>query len=334
MRRLLLALGLALLTIASAASQTSERVYRLAIIVPSGTKETLTAVGPPPFRIFFQELRRLGYVEGQNLKVERDSAGGRPDAVPELVRWITAQNPDVIFTTSAWVLLQIKAAVPTVPAVGSISDPVGYGVVASLAHSGDTIARISADAAAEVFGKRLQLLREMVPPATKVALLTSRENWENDLGAAMRVAAGRIGLSLVGPPLDLPVGEAEYRRVFSAMAEQRPDALLVDDTAENLSHRRLIADLAQGHRLPALYPLREYVNAGGTAAYAPDLLDFGRQAAVMVDAILRGEKPDDVRVYQPTRFLLIVNRKSAREIGLEFPPAFLALADDLIEAAP
>lgn len=334
MRRLLLALGLTLLMIATATAQTSGRVYRLGIIVPSGSKENLTAIGPPPFRMFFQELRRLGYVEGQNLKVERDSAGGRPDFAPELVRWITAQNPDVIFTTSAWVLLQIKAAAPTVPAVGSISDPVGYGVVASLAQSGDTIARISADAAAEIFRKRLQLLREMVPIATKVAFLTSRENWDNIFGKAAREVAGRAGLSLVGPPLDPPIGEAEYRRVFAAMAEQRPDALLVSEAAENLSHRRLIADLAREHRLPALYPLREYVDTGGTAAYLPDLLDFSRHAAAMIDTILQGRKPGDTPIYQPTRFQLIVNRKSAREIGLDIPPAFLALADELIESAP
>jgi putative ABC transport system substrate-binding protein len=168
----------------------------------------------------------------------------------------------------------------------------------------------------------------------RAAFLTSRANWDNIFGKAAREVAGRVGLSLVGPPLDPPAGEAEYRRVFAAMVEQRPDALLVDDTAENLSHRRLIADLAQGHRLPALYPLREYVNAGGTAAYAPDLLDLGRQAAIMVDAILRGEKPGDVRVYQPTRFLLIISRKSARKIGLDIPPALLTAADDIIESAP
>jgi putative tryptophan/tyrosine transport system substrate-binding protein len=334
MRRLLLVLGLTLLMIASAASQMSGRVYRLAIIVPSGSKENLTAIGPPHIRVFFQELRRRGYVEGQNLKVERDSAGGRPDLVPELVRAMTAQNPDVIFTTSAWVLQQVKTTAPGVPAVGSTSDPVGYGVAVSFAQPGDNIARITADAAAEVFGRRLQLVRELAPATAKVAFLAPRQTWENGSGAALGEAAARVGVSLVGPPLDPSLSEAEYRRVFAAMAEQRPDAVLIGDTAENLAHRRLIADLAREHRLPALYPLREYIHAGGIAAYAPDLLDFGRQAATMVDTILQGGKAGGSPLYQPTRFRLMINRQSAREIGLEIPAAFLALADEVMETAP
>ena len=231
-------------------------------------------------------------------------------------------------------LLQVKAATSTIPAVGSTSDPVGYGLAASLARPGGNITGISVDTGVEIFGKRLQLLRELVPGAKKVAFLTPRDGWDNILGKAAKEAAGQLGLSLVGPPLDTPVGEAEYRRVFAAMAEQRPDALLVSDYNENLVHRHLIADLARMHRLPALYPFRSFAEDGGLIAYAPDLIDLQRHAARMIDTILRGGKAGDIPFYQPTRFQMVINLKSARDIGLDIPSALLVAADEVIEAAP
>jgi putative ABC transport system substrate-binding protein len=332
MRRLLLAIGLTLLAIAGATSQTSARVYRMVIIAAAGPVSNLTETGN--LSVFFPELRRLGYVEGQNLTVERRSAGEHPERLPELVREVVALTPDVIFTTSGRVLLHIKAATSTIPAVGYTSDPVRYGLADSLARPGGNITGISVDTGVEIFGKRLELLRELVPNATKVAFLTPREGWDNIYGKAAREAAGQLGLSLVGPPLDTPIGEAEYRRVFTAMMEQRPDALLVSDYNENGVHRRLIVELARVHRLPAVYPFRFFADDGGLMAYAPDFLDLQRHAAAIVDTILRGGKPSDIPFYQPNRFQLIINLKSARDIGLEVPPALLVAADEVVEAAP
>jgi putative tryptophan/tyrosine transport system substrate-binding protein len=332
MRRLLLALSLTLLMVTSATSQTSGRVYRMAIIAPSGPVSNLTETGNLPG--LFPELRRLGYVEGQNLTVDRRSAGEHPERLPELVREVVALKPDVIFTPSGRVLLHIKAATTTVPAVGSTSDPVGYGLAASLARPGGNITGISVDTGVEIFGKRLELLRELVPSAKTVAFLTPRDGWDNLFGKAAREAAGQQGLSLIGPPLDTPIGEAEYRRVFAAMMEQRPDALLVSDYNENMTHRRLIADLARVHRLPAVYPFRSFAEDGGLMAYAPDLLDLQRHAAAMIDTILRGGQPADIPFYQPTRFQMFINLKSARDIGLDVPPALLTTADEVIESAP
>ena len=332
MRRLLLALSLTLLMVTSATSQTSSRVYWMAIIAPAGPVSRLTETGFFPG--LFAELRRLGYVEGQNLTVERQSTGEHPERLPELVREVVALKPDVIFTTSGRVLLQVKAATSTIPAVGSTSDPVGYGLAASLARPGGNITGISVDTGVEIFGKRLQLLRELVPGAKKVAFLTPRDGWDNIFGKAAKEAAGQLGLSLVGPPLDTPIGEAEYRRVFAAMMEQRPDALLVSDYNENMTHRRLIADLARMHRLPAVYPFRSFAEDGGLIAYAPDLIDLQRHAATMIDTILRGGKAGDIPFYQPTRFQLFINLKSARDIGLDIPSALLVAADEVIEAVP
>jgi putative ABC transport system substrate-binding protein len=329
MKRIPLLLGVMFFTIASAVSQTSGRVYRLAIVAPSGPVSNLTETGL--LRELFRELRRLGYVEGQNLTVERRSAEGHPERLPELVREVVALKPDVIFTTSGRVLQQVKAATTTVPAVGSTSDPVRYGLAASLARPGGNITGITVDTGVEIVGKRLQLLRELVPGATRVAFLTPRDGWDNLFGSAAREAATKLGLSLVGPPLDSPIGEAEYRRVFAAMAEQRPDALLVSDYNENMTHRQLITELARVHRVPAVYPFPDFVGVGGLATYGPDWLDLDRRVAAMIDTILKGGNPGEIPFYQPTRFQLIINLKSAREIGLAIPPALLARAEEVIE---
>jgi putative ABC transport system substrate-binding protein len=318
--------------IASATSQPSGRVYRLAIVAPSGPVSNLTETGT--LQPLFQELRRLGYVEGQNLSIERRSAEDRPERIPDLVREVVALKPDLIVTTSGRVLQHVKAATTTIPAVGSSSDPVGSGLAASLARPGGNITGITVDTGVEIFGKRFEMLREMVPGATKVALLTPRHGWESIFGTAAKEAAGKIGLSLIGPPLDSPINEAEYRRVFAAMAELQPDAVLVSDYNENMIHRKLIADLAREHRLPALYPFRDFIDAGGLAAYGPDWPELDRRLAAIIDTILRGGRPGDIPFYQPTRFQLIVNLKSARDIGLDLPPALLATADEVIEPLP
>jgi putative tryptophan/tyrosine transport system substrate-binding protein len=329
MKRLLLALSLTLLMVSSATSQTSGRVYRMAIIAPAGPVSRLTETGNLP--ALFPELRRLGYVEGQNLIVERRSAGEHSEQLPKLVREVVALRPDIIYTTSGRVLLHIKEATSTVPAVGSASDPVRFGLAASLARPGGNITGISTDTGVEIVAKRLELLRELVPSAKKVAFLTPRDGWDNLGGKAARAAAERLGLSLVGPPLDAPIGDAEYRRVFAAMAAQRPDALLVSDYNENSVHRALVIELARAYRLPTVYPFRSFAEDGGLMAYAPDFLDLQRHAATMIDTILRGGKAGEIPFYQPTRFQLFINLKSARDIGLDVPPALLTAADEVIE---
>ena len=164
--------------------------------------------------------------------------------------------------------------------------------------------------------------------------LTPRHGWESIFGAAAKEAAAKLGLSLLGPPLDSPIGEAEYRRVVAAMAEQRPDALLVSDYGENMRHRQLIAELARVHRLPAVYPLQHYAAVGGMVTYGPDDDDLDLRLAAIVDAILQGGKPGDIPFYQPTRYQLFINLKSAHDIGLDIPSALLTAADKIIEPAP
>jgi putative ABC transport system substrate-binding protein len=227
-----------------------------------------------------------------------------------------------------------KAATTSIPIVGLMADPVAFGIVDSLAHPGGNITGISTDAGPEIWGKRLDLLREAAPGTSRVGFLASRSVWESPFGvASLGVAAERMGISLIGPPLEGTLQEQEYRRVFEAMLQGHADALIVSDQAENFTktNRRLIVELAATSGLPAIYPYREQAEAGGLMAYAPDLLDIYRRAAGYVDQILKGTKAGEIPIYLAVKFDLVINMKAAKAIGLTIPPSLLLRADEVIE---
>ena len=229
-------------------------------------------------------------------------------------------------------VLNFKAATTAIPIVGLMADPVASGIVESLAHPGGNITGICTDAGPEIWGKRLELLREAAPGTSRVGFLASRSVWESPFGvAALRVATERMGISLIGPPLEGTLQEQEYRRVFEAMLQGHADALIVSDQAENFANRKLIVELAATSRLPTIYPYREQVEVGGLLAYAPDLLDVYRRAAGYVDKILKGTKAGEIPIYLAVKFDLVVNMKAAKALGTVIPPSLLALADKVIE---
>jgi putative ABC transport system substrate-binding protein len=313
-------------------AQQSEKVYHIAIVHPSAAVADLSETGTPRFVAFFKELRRLGYVEGQNIVVERYSGAGRTEHYSELASEVVGQKPDLILTIRSRMVQHFKAATATIPVIGLMADPVPMGIVDSLARPGGNITGICTDSGPEVIGKHLELLREAVPRMSKGGFLASRRVWEGPFGiAALQPAAERIGISIIGPPLEGALREAEYRRVFDVLRQSRPDAVIVGDQAENLTNARLIAELAAMSRLPTIYTYREQVDAGGLMAYAPDLLDIYRRAAGYVDQILKGAKPGEVPIYLADRFELVVNVKAAKAIGLTIPPSLLMRADEVIE---
>ena len=313
-------------------AQQSEKVYHIAIVHPSAAVADLSETGTPRFVAFFKELRRLGYVEGQNIVVERYSGAGRTEHYSELASEVVGQKPDLILTIRSRMVQHFKAATATIPVIGLMADPVPMGIVDSLARPGGNITGICTDSGPEVIGKRLELLREAVPGMSRAGFLASRRVWEGPFGiAALQPAAERMGISIIGPPLEGTLREAEYRRVFDVLRQSRPDAVIVGDQAENLTNARLIAELAAMSRLPTIYTYREQVDAGGLMAYAPDLLDIYRRAAGYVDQILKGAKPGEVPIYLADRFELVVNVKAAKAIGLTIPPSLLMRADEVIE---
>ena len=277
-------------------------------------------------------LSRRGEKHWRARPVVTPGAGRTEHHYSDLANEVVRKKPDLILTISSRMVQNFKAATATIPIVGLMTDPVPLGIVDSLARPGGNITGVCSDAGPEILGKRLELLREAVPGISRAGFLASRGVWEGPSGiAVLRPAAERMGVSIIGPPLEGILQEAEYRRVFDAMIQGRPDAVIVSDQVENQWNVRLIVEFAAKNRLPTIYPYREEVEAGGLMAYATDLLNIYRRAAGYVDQILKGAKPGEIPIYLAVKFELVVNVKAAEAIGLTIPPSVLLRADEVIE---
>jgi putative tryptophan/tyrosine transport system substrate-binding protein len=315
----------------AARGQQPARQQRIAIFHPAIPTTLLTETGGgSAWPAFFGELRRLGYVEGENLIIERYSAEGHHERYADLAREIVTRNPDVIVTGTNPVVIAFKAATSTIPVVAFMLDPLKAELVTSLARPGGNLTGITLDAGIEIWGKRLQMLKEAIPSTTTAAFLGMRDGWEGSSGEVLRAAGAELGISLVFM-LPQKGTSSEIERVFAVMEQQRPDAVLVSGEGDLYAHRQLIAELAEKNRLPVMCPYRDYVEAGGLMAYAVDLVELLRRMADDVHQILKGSKPGDIPIYQPTRFELLINLKTARALGLTLPPALLALAAETIQ---
>jgi putative ABC transport system substrate-binding protein len=276
-----------------------------------------------------QELRRLGYADGRNLMVERYSAEGHLDRLADLARTVVGRHPDAIVTHGSF-LLTFKAATTTRPIVAIMGDPISEGIATNLARPPANITGVTVDAGFELLGKQLQILKEAVPAASKIAFLCSQAGWDGPLGQALRDSGQRLGIAVIGMLVE-EATPSQFRRAFAQMAQQRLDALMVIGAGEFLANRQLIVDLAASSRLMGMYPYRDFVEAGGLMAYAPDLGEQGRRLADQVRQVLGGTKPSDIPIYQPTTFKLIVNLQAAKAQGLTVPRLVLELADEVIE---
>ena len=222
-------------------------------------------------------------------------------------------------------------ATATIPIVTIIADPIALGLVTSIARPGGNITGATNAAGLELTGKRIGLLVEAMPKLSTLSYLVSRPFWEDTRGAAAREAAKRVGLSLKAALLGSAFNEAEYQRVFRSMEQDRADALMVSEDAEHVTNRATIVELAAKGRIPAIYPFREFVEVGGLMAYSIDLADIYRRVANLIDKILRGANPGDIPFYQPTKYELSINLKTAKALGLEMPAMLLGRADEVIE---
>jgi putative ABC transport system substrate-binding protein len=315
-----------------ARAQEPTKPYRVAIVHPSASVSEMSEKGDSPyFPALFGELRQLGYIEGVNLIVERYSGEGREERYAEISRLVVGTKPDLIITAASRLVLSFKAATETIPIVASMADPVPYGIVASLARPGGNITGVSVEAGLEIWGKRLEVLREAVPTTSRVGFLGSRQIWELAQTNALREETKHLNISLFGPPLESPIQEGEYRRVLSEMAQEQLDGVVVSDQLEHVTYRRLIVELANNARLPTVFPYRDQFDVGGLMAYGPSLADLYRPLASYIDRILRGAKPGELPIYLASKFELLVNLKIAKALGLTIPPSLLARADEVIE---
>jgi putative ABC transport system substrate-binding protein len=303
---------------------------RIAFVHPSNKVSELSVSGRPYYRAFFEELSRLGYVEGQNLAVERYSGEGRPERYAELARDVVNTHPDLIVAVAARLSLDFKMATTTIPIVSLIIDPIAMGLVASIARPGGNITGVTISGGLELIGKRIGLLVEAMPKLSTVGYLVSRPWWEDPRGEAAREAAKQAGISLKAVLLGA-FNEAEYQRVFRSMEQDRADALMVSDESENFTNRATIVELAAKGRIPTIYSYREFVQVGGLMAYSIDQVEIYRHLANLIDKIFRGANPGDIPFYQPTKFEMSINLKTAKALGLEMPAMLLARADEVIE---
>jgi ABC-type uncharacterized transport system substrate-binding protein len=319
-----LALGLLVAPLAADAQQVT-KVHRIGRLVAGSSLSDSHLL-----EAFRQGLRDLGYIEGQNLVIEYRYAEGTPERLPDLAAELVRLPVEVIVAGGRNTIRAAQDATRTIPIVmAGTGDAVAFGFVASLARPGGNITGLS-DLGAELPAKRLELLKEIVPQSARIAVLTNpagplHVSWMPNLTAAAQTLGVQLHV--------VEVRQAEeLASAFAALAQARADALLVvsDPLLLNRQRARIVADLAAQHRLPAMYDWREYVDAGLLMSYGPSQLDMQRRTAVYVDKILKGAKPADLPVEQPTTFELVLNLKTAKELGLTIPPTLLLQATEVI----
>ncbi|TSA18017.1 MAG: ABC transporter substrate-binding protein [Betaproteobacteria bacterium] len=324
-RQFLLATGALLAAPFAANAQTSGKIYRIGYIQTAAPSEAAHVT-----KAFEEGLRELGYVEGKNIVIERRFAGGKVERLPELAAELVRLKPDVIVTGSNPVIAAVREATATIPLVMTGSrDPVGSGFIASLARPGGNITGVASDPSPEFFGKHVELLKEMMPRASRIAVLWNPAAPAADTyRKAAERAASKLGLAMLSAPIH---GRDELDGTFATMARKRIEAIVVQGGPVLFTARAQVIQLATKHRLPGVFYAREFVELGGLASYGSSVADNFRRAAVYVDKILKGAKPGELPVEQPTRFELVINLKTAKSLGITIAQAVLVRADEVIE---
>ena len=305
------------------AQQQAAKIYRIGYF-GSGT------ANPRLQEIFQKGLSDLGWIEGQNYRIDYRFAEGQYDALPGLADELVRLRVDVIVATPTPATLAAKSATETIPIVGiGFDNPIENKLVASLARPGGNVTGLSYGVGPEIFGKDIELLREMLPELRHVAVLSNPTGPNHaSMISNVKSAARALGVELL---LLEASGPGEFDGAFATMAKERVGALFVFGDPMLGIHRTRLAELAVQNRLPSMHTNRPNVEAGGLICYGPSFSDLWRRAAAHVDKILKGARPADLPVEQPTKFELVINLKTSKAIGLVLPPTLLARADEVIE---
>jgi putative ABC transport system substrate-binding protein len=316
-RTFLAGTGAVLLAVPLAAeAQQAGKVYRVGVMF-------VGSVGPHAYLDAFQQgLRELGWIEGKNLALEVRAAEGKYERLPGIAAEFVQLKVDAIFAPNGATVAAAKNATTSIPIVmAAVSDPVGRGFVSSLSRPGGNITGLSMQEH-DTFAKQIQLLKEVAPKASRISVLTLAMPKEGEDVAKL----ARVQLQILAPQ-----SREEFDGAFASMLSGRSDGLVVMPSPLFFLHRTRLIDLAAKGRLPTIYGGREYAEAGGLIAYGANTLYNYRRAATYIDKILKGTKPADLPVEQPTKFELIINLKSARALGLTIPPSLLGRADEVIQ---
>jgi putative ABC transport system substrate-binding protein len=301
-------------------AQQAMKVYRVGVL---GNENN------PPWGGFRQGLRDLGYVEGRNLSMEWRWSEGKPDRFPALAMELVALRPDIIVASGTQAVRAAMAATSAIPIVMTTSSyPEKIGLVKSLSRPGGNVTGLT-NVGPELSGKKLELHKEIAPKASRVAVFWNPASTVEPLALQeLLTAASAVSVEIQSVEVR---GPDAFSAAFAAVSSSRVHALLALGNPINFKGRQLIADFALRNRLPSIYDERLFVDAGGLMSYAPSFTDSFRRAATYVDKILKGAKPADLPVEQPTKFELVINLKTAKALGLTIPPSLLARADQVIE---
>ncbi len=311
----------------AAEAQQATKVYRLGYL-SEGRPINPASPLASPLRAFEETLRELGYVEGRNLVIDRRYAAFKYDRLPELAADLVRLKPDVIVTGGTPNIAALKHATTTVPVVMIYApDPVADGLITSLRRPGGNITGMSVTTGPEFIAKQLEILNEAVPKLSRVGILlqTGRTGTET---AAIEAAARKLAMRVLFADVRIP---SDIEGAFVAMTRSRAGAFLILGGSVTWTSRQQIADLAVQHRLPGIHFFREYAEAGLLLAYGPNSADNFRRVAPYIDKILKGARPADLPVQEPTQFELVVNARTAKALGLKIPPSVLVRADQVIE---
>jgi putative ABC transport system substrate-binding protein len=324
-RRLLVALGVAVLPAppSALAQPQPKRVARIGYLTARSVDFETGWLD-----VFRQGLRELGYVEGETIVVEARHAAGRMDRLPGLAAELVRLPVDVLVAASSTSAHAARKATGTIPIVIVSADPVGHGLVASLARPGGNVTGVS-DFHPGLVTKRLELLKEIAPAISRVAVLTNPANVSHPQELRdLQAAAPALGVTLLILEVKRP---DDIDGVFATIGKERPGALLLLGDPVITTPQKRIAEFAIKRRLPAIYTIREWTEAGGLMSYGTSFADLYRRAATFVDKVLKGARPADLPIEQPTTFELVINRRTARALGLTVPSALLLRADQVIE---
>jgi putative tryptophan/tyrosine transport system substrate-binding protein len=303
------------------------KVHHLAVCSQHGTD-----FSAPPWVWLFDRLRQMGFEDGKSLIIDRHTTEGRPDRYAEVARNIVQAKPDVIaLGFDHQFILQVAKETTTIPIIATFGDPVAAGIVKNMARPERNISGVSLDAGIEMQGKHLEILRQAVPSASRIAYLSNRTEWEGAWGQAVREAGQRLGVSIIGIPMDRSASDAEYRQAFETMARQSVQALMANGLPPNFEHRDLILELAVKYRLPSITWWTDIADQQLCLAYTPDYSYYFHLCADEVGQALNGVAPTDIPIQQATKLVLTINLKTAKAIGLDVPSTLLHRADKVIE---
>lgn len=306
-----------------------DKVHRLAVCSQFG----MDSFAKTYWALLFSRLPQMGFTEGKNLIVDRYATEGRPERYAEIARQIVQAKPDVIaLEFDHQLILQVAKETTTIPIVATFGDPIAAGIVKNMARPERNVTGVSLDAGIEMQGKHLDILREAVPSASRVAYLSDRSAWEGAWGNSVREAGQRLGVSVIGIPMDHSAGDEEFRQAFEAMARQSVQGLMANGLPPNFEHRELILQLAVQYRLPSITWWTDIAeNSQVFLAYAPDYPYYFARWVDEVGQALKGVAPADIPIQQPTKLILAINLKTAKVIGLDVPATLVLRADKVIE---